>query len=168
MAEVLKKHRRKKILLIAHSMGSIVAYDVLTRYARDVNIDTLVTIGSPLGLPIIRSKIIAETVTNAASEKSLKTPENILRNWFNLSDLKDKISLDYRLGDDFEENSRQVQPVDKIVVNNYEFRDQKNPHKSYGYLRTPEMAEIVRQFLAYKRYHPLAWLRKFRPMKKTG
>ena len=156
LADVLKKHRRKKILLIAHSMGSIIAYDVLTRFARDVKIDTFVTIGSPLGLPIIKSKIIAESETNATQKRSLKTPENILRNWYNLSDLKDKIALNYRLHDDFEENSRHVQPVDKIVINNYEFRGRKNPHKSYGYLRTLEMAEIISHFLGPKRYHPLA------------
>ena len=161
LLDVLKKHRRKKILLIAHSMGSIIAYDVLIRYAQEISVDTLVTIGSPLGLPIIKNKIIADSQTSAAGNKNLKTPENITRHWFNLSDLKDKISLNYRLCDDFAKNSGQIQPVDKIVVNDYEFKGQKNPHTSYGYLRTPEMAAIVRQFLEDKRPRPFAWLRKF-------
>ena len=73
IADVLKKHRRKKILLIAHSMGTIIAYDVLTQYAPDVTIDTLVTIGSPLGLPIIKSKIAAEAGQDYSSQGVLKT-----------------------------------------------------------------------------------------------
>ncbi len=142
-AEVLKKHRSKKILLIAHSMGSIVAYDVLTRYAADVSVDTLVTIGSPLGLPIIKSKIAAEHRSD-----SLKTPQNVVRKWYNLSDLRDKIALNYRLRDDYQKNAANVRPTDKIVFNDYEYMGIGNPHKSYGYLRTREMARIVAAFLA--------------------
>ena len=37
---------------------------------------------------------------------------------------------------------------------------------AYGYLRTPEMAEIVRHFLEHKRYRPLAWLKKCMPVKR--
>ena len=151
LARVLKKHRKKKILLIAHSMGSIIAYDVLTEYATGVNIDTLVTIGSPLGLPVIQSKIIVESGGINSLESPLKTPENILSYWYNLSDLRDRIAIDYKLADDFEENSRLVRPVDKIVVNNYEFMGQKNPHKSYGYLRTAEMAKIIDTFISHRR-----------------
>ena len=40
---------RRKTLVIAHSMGSIIAYDVLQ--SRDV--DALITIGSPLGVPSV-------------------------------------------------------------------------------------------------------------------
>jgi len=60
LVPILKKHRRKKILLIAHSMGSIIAYDVLTHVLPESQIHTFVTIGSPLGLPIVISKIITE------------------------------------------------------------------------------------------------------------
>jgi hypothetical protein len=39
--------------------------------------------------------------------------------------------------------------LDKIFLNNdYVYGDQKNPHKSFGYLRTSEMAEIIRGFLS--------------------
>jgi len=161
LADVLRKHREKKIMLIAHSMGSIIAYDVLTAYAPEVDIDTLVTIGSPLGLPVIQRKLMVDNKSGDALNKMLRTPENILQNWYNLSDLKDKISIDYRIGDDFAANSRQVRPADKIVVNNYKFRALQNPHKSFGYLRTLEMATIVRDFLETGRSRPFGGLRKF-------
>jgi triacylglycerol esterase/lipase EstA (alpha/beta hydrolase family) len=60
LAETLVKHRRKKILLIAHSMGSIIAWDVLTKMVPQIKIHTLVTIGSPLGNPVVRSRILSD------------------------------------------------------------------------------------------------------------
>ena len=147
LANVLEKHRNKKIMLIAHSMGSIIAYDVLTQAASDAAIDTFVTIGSPLGLPIIKSRIVAERKKDCPSRGALRTPENIGSHWYNLSDLRDKIAINYILGDDYQENAGHISPVDKIVTNDYVFGDQKNPHKSYGYLRTAEMAEIISEFL---------------------
>jgi alpha-beta hydrolase superfamily lysophospholipase len=147
LTNVLKKHRNEKIMLVAHSMGSIIAYDVLTLDASDVPIDTFVTIGSPLGLPIIKSRIVAERRQDPSQKGILKTPENIGSHWYNLADLRDKIAINYTLQDDFKENTQQIGPVDKIVTNDYTFEDQKNPHKSYGYLRTPEMAEIISGFI---------------------
>jgi len=147
LTNILKKHRNEKIMLVAHSMGSIIAYDVLTMDASDVPIDTFVTIGSPLGLPIIKSRIVAERRQDPSHKGILKTPENIRSHWYNLADLRDKIAINYTLHDDFKENAKQIGPVDKIVTNGYEFEDQKNPHKSYGYLRTPEMAEIISDFI---------------------
>jgi len=67
--------------------------------------------------------------------------------WYNLSDLRDKIAVNYKLEDDFKENARHVRPEDMIVVNNYEYGGEKNPHKSFGYLRTPEVTGIIEAFL---------------------
>ena len=147
LADFLKKHRRKKIMLIAHSMGSIIAFDVLTQYVPEISIDTFVTIGSPLGLPVVKSKLAAEREKDSSQPADIRTPENVLSNWFNLSDLRDKIAINYELSDDFQENARGVGPVDRIVSNNYEFMGEKNPHKAYGYLRTSQMAEIISEFL---------------------
>ena len=146
LARVLRKHRRKKILLIAHSMGSIIAYDVLTITAPDIQIDTLVTIGSPLGIPIIEKKCMTEQSESKPTQK-LRTPDNITRAWYNYSDLRDKVALDYTLGDDYEPNSKSIRPVDQEIYNNYEFDGEGNPHKSYGYLRTPKLAEVIHSFI---------------------
>lgn len=150
LADILKKHRRKKICLIAHSMGSIIAYDVLTEFVPDIKIDTLITIGSPLGLPVIKSKIASEQKKEYVKKVHLKVPENIVSNWYNLSDLTDKIAFYYDLSNDYASNSRKVKVIDKTVINHYAYQGNKNPHKSYGYLQTPEMAEIVDTFLRKK------------------
>ncbi|MBN2029819.1 hypothetical protein JW824_06185 [bacterium] len=152
LADVLKKYRKKKICLIAHSMGSIIAYDVLTEFVPDVKIDTLITIGSPLGLPVIKSKMASERKNKFIQKVDLNVPENIVSHWYNLSDLLDKIAFNYELGDDYEPNSKNIRVTDKVVINHYAYQGKKNPHKSYGYLQTPEMAEIIDTFLSQKEH----------------
>lgn len=148
--DVLMTHKRKEILLIAHSMGSIIAFDVLTQVPPNLKIDTLVTIGSPLGIPTIRSKIATEHSGDSDPRSFLKTPECIQNQWINLTDLRDKMAVYYRLADDFSPNSNGVGVVDKTVINDYVIGKEKNPHKSYGYLRTPEMSDILTEFLQRK------------------
>jgi hypothetical protein len=144
LAATIKKHQYDEILLIAHSMGSIIAYDVLTQLVPDIPIDTFVTCGSPLGIPVIMSKIRAE---QEDASKPLSVPENITRRWYNISDLGDRVAINYNLADDFVKNSKGISIIDKQVYNTYQYGGKKNPHKSYGYLRTPEMAEILYNFL---------------------
>jgi predicted alpha/beta hydrolase family esterase len=147
LAQTLRKFRNDDILLIAHSMGSIIAYDTLVHEAPDVPIDTLVTIGSPLSLPIIVSRIVKEFHETGRNVSKPPTPENVKR-WYNLADLRDKVTLNYNLADDYLPNLRGVFPEDEIVYNDYEYDGEKNPHKSFGYLRTPELARHVHEFLS--------------------
>lgn len=147
--KTIKKHRRKKIMLISHSMGSIIAYDVLAGLCstRRTPVHTFITIGSPLGLPVIMKKIGAEHYRELNEYRQLPTPETIRNKWYNFSDLEDKIAINYDLGDDYTENSGSVKPVDVIVQNMYINNGKRNPHSIYGYLRTRELASAVCQFL---------------------
>ncbi|BAX79591.1 PGAP1-like alpha/beta domain-containing protein [Labilibaculum antarcticum] len=143
---VLEKYKNDNIMLIAHSMGSIIAFDVLTFLNDHINIHTLLTIGSPLGLPIVVSKIAAEQRRKLNGQSFMITPSGVKNNWYNFSDILDKVALNYELADDFSENEFGVKPVDFLVVNNYEINGIPNPHKSYGYLRTAEFAKILNEF----------------------
>ena len=138
----LRKHRRKRIMLVAHSMGTLIAYDVLTRCLPDIEIDTFITLGSPLGLP---SFISWNRVSSGKGKP--KVPENILKQWVSLADLKDPIAINYDLADDYRPNSRNVGIADVQIVNDYVTGEERSPHKSYGYLRSPEMAALFRDFL---------------------
>jgi len=158
LARLLRKFRHKKILLIAHSMGSIISYDVLTQTVPDVNIDTFVTIGSPLGLPIIMNKIYAEQNLPAKKDIKPRAPENISRRWYNLSDLEDKVAINYTLGDDYDENSKHITAIDKTIYNSYLINGKRNPHKVYGYLRAPEAAEIFHEFLTQDMNKLTRWM----------
>jgi hypothetical protein len=150
IVKVLKKYKRRDILVIGHSMGTILAYDALTCRIPDLRIDTLVTAGSPLGLPPIMKKLMIEQNVHTEFYKPPKAPENIKRKWYNLSDLTDKIALNYSLSDDYDPNSHGVWPIDLVVNNDYQVDGRPNSPKSYGYLRSPEMAEIISEFLSGK------------------
>jgi hypothetical protein len=146
---ILDKYRKKQILLIGHSMGSIISYDVLTQTSKDIQIDTFVTIGSPLGLPVIVKKILEEQ--GLPSDKSIKpsSPENI-QAWYNFSDLGDPVSINYELSDDYEKNSRGIGPADSIIYNNYKYEGKRDAHKLYGYLRAPDVSKLLYDFLTKK------------------
>lgn len=150
LSDVLHKYRRKKIMLIAHSMGTIISYDVLSHTAKDVHVDTFITIGSPLGLPLIMKKIFDERGMDFKKGVKTPTPENITRSWLNFSDLSDPVAMNYDLADDYAPNSRGVRPVDYIVDNDYTYRKKRNHHKLYGYLRASEVAKAIREFLENK------------------
>ncbi|MCK5076049.1 MAG: hypothetical protein KAR38_06715 [Calditrichia bacterium] len=150
LVTVLQKHKGKEILLVSHSMGSIIAYDVLTRTAPELRINTFITIGSPLGLPVIVSRIFGELNKDSTLVTELRTPENIQHSWYNISDPEDLVAFDHTLADDYLSNSLQVRAEDVDVYNDYEIDGERNPHKSFGYLRTPELARIIDDFLSYK------------------
>ena len=160
LADIFQKYKEKEILLIAHSMGTIVAYEVLIDVEDEVNIDSLITIGSPLGVPFIFEKLKNDKSIVHGEESKLRTPENILTEWKNLADLDDKIARSADMSKLFKRNSHNIAPVMDVVENDYESEGIENPHKSYGYLRTPEVAQIIDSFLTRGRNKFILWLRR--------
>ena len=138
--------RGEKVLLIGHSMGSIIAYDSLweLQYLEQHErcVDTLLTIGSPLGMNYVQKHL-----HGLRDRQSRSYPGNF-RRWINISARGDLVALDASLADDFGELLEQ-QPVESIkdhrrdIYNHY--RDSKglNVHKSYGYLVNPVVAKTI-------------------------
>lgn len=145
LIQIIKKYKKHDIMLIAHSMGSIIAYDVLSLFEVHKTIHSFVTIGSALGLPVIVSKIAQEQKSFQIKE-ILATPPSV-KQWFNLADITDSVAFNYKLADDFAANAMGTIPVDLLVTNNYEMNGIRNPHKSYGYLRCQEFSKIVNDFI---------------------
>ena len=143
LKERIKSCRGKRIMMIAHSMGSIIAYDVLREMGHNdpkIMIDHFITIGSPLGLPHVKLRIDEEN-------SMVRTP-SLVKRWTNFADRRDPVSLDTNLSRDFRANVDGVKVKDDLVINSYEGKSGKaNPHKSYGYLRCPELSRTVRDFL---------------------
>ena len=146
LVKTIKKYDGDDIMLIGHSMGSIVAYDVLTFLIPDIDIHTFVTMGSPLGFPVVQGKIAAEWQSNRLVPPKLKTPPGVKRHWYNFADLKDKIALIYQLSKNYQANWRHVKPSDFIIYNDYHNGVDSNPHKSFGYLRATEFGKILTKF----------------------
>ncbi|MBL9172642.1 MAG: hypothetical protein JNL10_03830 [Verrucomicrobiales bacterium] len=77
-------------VVIAHSLGSVVAYEALSRGSRDV--DTLVTVGSPLGL----QKLIFDQLDPSPKNGRLPWPGTV-RRWINLAQRRDVVAMTKRL-----------------------------------------------------------------------
>lgn len=147
-----KKREADDILLIAHSLGSIVSYDVLWKFShygeyqhiRNKGINTLATIGSPLGDEIVKDELKG---SNAKFRR--RYPQNI-GCWINFAAEDDYIAHDPTLANDFK---RMVQfgltssITDKHIYNMAIRWDNSNPHHGTGYLIHPQMSRITTDWL---------------------
>jgi hypothetical protein len=105
-----------------------------------------VTIGSPLGLPHVKGKIIKER----NYDPDVRTPSIVTKSWKNYADKDDMVSVDVHLKGDYGKNKHGVWVEDDLVANDYIGPlegAEENPHKSYGYLRTPELSRHIKNFL---------------------
>ncbi len=84
LREPILAHKHCRIIVVAHSMGTIIAYDVLQQLQNEpsVFIDHFITIGSPLGLPYVKVKAIEN------NQSPPKTPEKV-KAWVNFADRRD-------------------------------------------------------------------------------
>ncbi|MES9852496.1 MAG: hypothetical protein ABW170_11765 [Candidatus Thiodiazotropha sp. L084R] len=149
LLECLVPLKGNDIMLVAHSMGTIISYDALRDLGRshpDFELSHFVTIGSPLGLPHVKTKIINER----SYDKEVRTPSVVKTSWKNFADKKDPVAADVFLNGDYTKNAADVEVEDDLVANDYIGPGKKkhNHHKSYGYLRTPEMSAHIAKFLA--------------------
>ncbi|HJE24532.1 MAG TPA: hypothetical protein K8W01_12820 [Methylorubrum populi] len=143
LRQALAQHEGRPLLLAAHSMGSLIAYDVLRLLERQGNLPVIahfVSMGAPLGLAEIKRRLASE-------HGDLRVPEAVAR-WSNLGDREDLATVGTTLAEAYAPNRAGIGVIDCPVINAYRRpRGGKNPHKSYGYLRTPEFSRAVAAFL---------------------
>ncbi|HUE10004.1 MAG TPA: hypothetical protein VMQ54_03650 [Steroidobacteraceae bacterium] len=75
----------EKTVLVTHSMGTMVAYDVLRNCGGCPPIDTLFTLGSPLGVQEVQDELVA------ADRRTVDFPSARLRRWINVYDPLDVV-----------------------------------------------------------------------------
>ncbi len=160
---------KRRIIIISHSMGTFISYDVLWRFSHRSEacyksyhskaVDLLVTMGSPLGDPTLRSFMLIDRWKGAARAKTKGErrrfyPTN-LRAWHNYSAYGDVVCHDATLEDDFFAGMRkQLGGFGRKDLRDYvglynpfeNPQGQPNPHKSYGYLIQPKLSQKLREF----------------------
>ncbi|MCX3287674.1 hypothetical protein OR263_13350 [Streptomyces sp. NEAU-H22] len=114
VAQAVREHGAR--VVVAHSLGSVVAYETLHAHP-DVDIDLLLTLGSPLGLPAIMRKLDPEPVDGRGAR-----PPGV-RHWVNIADVGDLLAVPRELGGAF--------PVDVHATTDIGLFD---PHTLGGYL----------------------------------
>jgi hypothetical protein len=111
------------VVVVAHSLGTVVAYNVLRRDSRALHVPQLVTLGSPLGIRAIRRQLVP-----------LKSPP--VDNWFNGFDRQDIVALNALDANNF--------PVTPPIENEGDvdnFTD--NRHGIVGYLSDATVARRI-------------------------
>ncbi|MEU7581081.1 hypothetical protein AB0B50_26165 [Streptomyces sp. NPDC041068] len=114
------------VAVISHSLGTVVAYDVLSEADfTEKEVPLLVTLGSPLGYTEIQDVV----------SRPLQVPAPV-RLWANFADPLDLVTLDTTLADDFRTEGKLIAD---IVVDN----PSPNNHAPCGYLRSRHMRNAV-------------------------
>jgi hypothetical protein len=80
--EIVKREiNSDRTVVVAHSLGSVVAYNILRSDPRELKIPLLVTVGSPLGVRAVRDQL-----------RPLRHPPSVA-SWFNAFDKRDVVAL---------------------------------------------------------------------------
>ncbi|HEX6360827.1 DNA/RNA non-specific endonuclease [Actinophytocola sp.] len=113
------------VVVLAHSLGTIIAYDVLRELdAGELAVPLFVTAGSPLGVTEVQ-----DLITNP-----LEVPSVVSR-WLNVSDLRDLVALDHTVRSEF----RPPEKCQDAFVSN----TSDNHHGIAEYLRTRPVRDSV-------------------------
>lgn len=160
----------QRIILVSHSMGTFLAYDVLWRFShrsedayrkhKDQSVDLFITMGSPLGDRTLRGYMLIDRWKDApeSSDDSIRRryyPTNIDM-WKNFSAYGDVVCHDSDLNDDFFDGLKEVfdgkygpkSLADYVKLYNpyVNPQEKRNPHKSYGYLVQPKLSQNLIRF----------------------
>jgi hypothetical protein len=135
------------ILLIGHSLGSVIAWDALWTASHlepvDCDVDLFLSLGSPLGMRFVQQRLLGHDAFGP-----LRYPAKI-RRWVNVTAVGDPYAIDPHLRNDFGE---MVELGLVESIRDYEtpvytwFRSPQfglNVHRSYGYLVTREVGSLI-------------------------
>lgn len=124
-------------VVVAHSLGTVIAYDCLKRVAGCHAVDGLITLGSPLGLDEVQDKL------QPGWSRSDGYPNDKLGGaWVNLFDRLDPVcGFDPVLANDYRRTDA-VTVEDVAVQNSGAWR-----HSATKYLRQPAFCQALRRLL---------------------
>lgn len=78
--------QNENIIIVSHSLGTVVAYDLLRRLRHELNVKLFITAGSPLGIEIVKRRLGPPLICLPNVDK-----------WVNLSDKEDFVALTAKL-----------------------------------------------------------------------
>jgi subtilisin family serine protease len=124
-------------IVIAHSQGSMVAYDVLRELTKQkADVKLFITIGSPLGMTEVQDFFRKET---GVKKGPLPFPACVDR-WVNIADRLDVVAIDTNLTGEFGPGN--FQNHDGLFLNP---DSPRHPHSGTGYLSTKLVKDEVRR-----------------------
>ncbi len=146
--------RGDDILVISHSLGSMIAYDTFWKFCHtgeyrptytDKKISLWITLGSPLS-----DETVQRNLKGAGASGERRYPNNVVE-WVNIAAEDDYISHDQMLADDYAEMKKLglVKSITDERIYNLAVREGKsNPHNEIGYIIHPSVSAQVAAWLA--------------------
>lgn len=147
-------NRGDSVCIIAHSLGSLIAYDVLWKFSYMSEyrpdycsklVDVFLTVGSPLGDDTVKRGLFGASATNER-----QFPCNI-RKWVNIAAEDDFICHDKRIKNDYRDMLKWnlIDAIEDHRIYNLSLRNGKsNPHHSTGYLIHPTLTKVLVDWLS--------------------
>ena len=133
IARLDEERKLGPLCVISHSAGTVVALDAILHWGGDV--DTFVTMGAPLGWEYVKDKL-----------GSPAFPSNV-RHWLNLYDRLDDVAIrDHCMAAVYPTVTGARYVADHAVRDNYSSHGERDPHNWFGYLSSPEVADLVGKF----------------------
>lgn len=131
------------VVVVAHSLGSIVGFDACHGLPSDVTVRLLVTTGSPLGLPVVRRHLLGP---EAGSDRrpvpgAVRPWDDAPPGWVNAFDERDVIAVVHPLAPLFIGGERLIRDV---LTDNPDA-----PHAIEDYLADPDVAGPVVRALTH-------------------
>ena len=125
------------VVVLAHSLGSVVGYDLFDALDDDVEVPLFVTTGAPLGLPVVMRNV------RPAWRDDAKRPGPVRKGaqvpWLNAFDVRDFVALVHPLGNFY-----------AGVLQDERTNNPGDPHSIQDYLADPDVARPIGRVLAGK------------------
>ncbi|MCJ0874490.1 hypothetical protein [Streptomyces sp. AP-93] len=121
------------LALVGHSLGSVIAYEVLREERRDVTL--FVSLGSPLGITEVQDRLALPAAVPAG-----------VAAWSNVSDLRDLVALDHWLRPEYGPAG--------LVTDHLVRNDSGNHHGITEYLRSAPVQQKLRTLFGRVASHP--------------
>lgn len=132
MDDLNKIPKNARHVLVGHSQGSFIAYDVLTGVPECKQIDGFLTLGSPLGLDEVQDRLVWS--------RNDGFPAKLRGDWVNVYDPFDIVAgFDPNLTNDFRKNGQE------IVINIKEENWGSWRHSATKYLKGPLLRKQLRR-----------------------
>lgn len=137
--------QQDEVLLIGHSLGSVIAYDTLWELSHQEGVTGKVdflTLGSPMGMHYIQRRLLG---MNGQGERSY--PE-LIRHWVNFSAEGDVTALNRDFSESFHTMLKlglveSIQDHCHGIYNFFRSDAGLNCHRSYGYMVNPAVGSII-------------------------
>ncbi len=136
------------VLLIGHSLGSVIAYDTLWELARQEGVKGKVdflTLGSPLGMHYMKHRLMG------LNGRGAKSYPDLIRHWINLIAEGDLVALNSKFKESFHQMLElglvaSIEDHSHGIYNLFRGDEGLDYHSSYGYMVSPVVGGVIKDW----------------------